>query len=379
MAIKTTPAGCVVNVPTKSSAYMEWAKTCSMARFNLATSGLTSVSTRDLTLHRPEMEITGPGGYGFQPLQERLARHAGASSDCVVAATGASMANYLAMSAVLNLGDEVLIEHPAYGLFADIANYLQAGVRVFDRHPASQFEAKPDVIASRLTPRTRLIVLSNLHNPSGALISGKTVREIGELALASNVYVLIDEVYLEMLFDPATPFAFAIGQTIAADRNPFIITNSLTKTYGLSGLRCGWILARPELAHRMSRLNDLFGVNAAHMAEQMSVSAFDQLDTLREKAGKLLTANRRLLDQFLDAHPELECFRPPAGSVAFPKLPAGDPERFFTLLRDTYETSVVPGRFFGLAQHFRIGIAGDHAMLQAGLERLGAALSQFLR
>jgi DNA-binding transcriptional MocR family regulator len=101
----------------KHSAYMEWAKTCSMARFNLATSGLTNTSTAELPLVNEDMGITGPGGYGYAPLQERISRHTGAPVECVVAATGASMANYLAMSAVLDPGDEVLIERPAYGLF----------------------------------------------------------------------------------------------------------------------------------------------------------------------------------------------------------------------------------------------------------------------
>src|ERR1700759_4483340 len=112
------------NSINKHSAYMEWAKTRSMARYNLATSGLTNVGTRELALHRPDMEITGPGGDGFQPLQDKISQHTGAPKECVVAATGASMANFLAMSAVLDPGDEVLIEQPAYGLFNDVADYL---------------------------------------------------------------------------------------------------------------------------------------------------------------------------------------------------------------------------------------------------------------
>jgi aspartate/methionine/tyrosine aminotransferase len=358
---------------------MEWSKTCSMARFNLATSGLTNVSVQEFPIHQSEMEITGPGGYGYKPLQERLSRHTGAPVECIVAATGASMANYLAMSAALDPGDEVLIERPAYGLFADIANYLQARIGFFDRPFESGFAATPENISSRLTQQTRLIVLSNLHNPSGALIPPNTLREIGKISQRAGAHVLVDEVYLEMLFDTSAPFAFEFGQTLGGDANPFIVTNSLTKTYGLSGLRCGWILASPELVTRIWRLNDLFGVNAAHIAEQMSVAAFDRLDQLREKARALLSENRKLLDQFLDAHPDLQCFRPAAGSVVFPKVPNGDADKFLTLLREKYETSVVPGRFFGMDRHFRIGIGGDTAMVRGGLERLDAALVDFLR
>jgi aspartate/methionine/tyrosine aminotransferase len=366
-----------MNGSIKSSAYMEWAKTCSMARFNLASSGLTSVSTRDFSLHRADMEITGPGGYGYQPLQERLARHIGAPADSIVAAPGASMANYLAMGTVLNPGDEVLIERPGYGLFADIANYIGAHVRFFDRSLTADFSIDCDGLAGSLGPNTRLVVLSNLHNPTGALLSEGILKSIGEIAGRAGVYVLVDEVYLDMLFDPAAPAAFDIGRSIDGERNPFIVTNSLTKTYGLSGLRCGWIVATPELAHRMWRLNDLFGVNAAHIAEQMSAIAFDRLGELRENARTLLNTNRRLLTQFLDSHPDLQCFRPPAGTVVFPKLPRGDLETFVARLRDQYETTVVPGKFFGMDQHFRIGVGGDTAMVELGLQRLSAALNEF--
>jgi aspartate/methionine/tyrosine aminotransferase len=234
-----------------------------------------------------------------------------------------------------------------------------------------------EAIESALTPKTRLIVLSNLHNPSGALLSADTLQQISEVAQRNGIHVLVDEVYLDMLFDPGVPFAFQLGQNLADQANPFVTTNSLTKAYGLSGLRCGWILASPELAFRMWRLNDLFGVNAAHTAELMAVAAFDRIDALRRHAEKLLGENRVILRQCLDAHPELECFWPPGGSVVFPRLPKGDPAAFFDLLRTKYETSVVPGEFFGLPEHFRIGIAGETAMVKAGLERLGAALDDF--
>ena len=363
----------------KRSAYMEWAKTRSLARFNLATSGLTNVGTRELRLQRPEMEITGPGGYGFQPLQQEISEHTGAPVECVVAATGASMANFLAMSAVLNPGDEVLVEQPAYGLFDDVADYLRAKIIHFDRRFETGFEVDVDDLRKRITPATRLIILTNLHNPSGVLIPGSTLRQIGEAASPSGAFVLVDEVYLEMLFDPKAPAAFSIGSNLGASTNPFIVTNSLTKAYGLSGLRCGWILAAPELATRIWRLNDLFGVNAAHMAEQMSVEAFDRLDVLRQRTRVLLESNRQLLDQFLDAHSELECVRPPGGTVVFPRLARGDTAAFLTLLRDKFETTVVPGTFFGMPEHFRIGIGGETEMVRGGLDRLGAALAEFLQ
>jgi len=366
------------SVRTKRSLYMEWAKTHSHARFNLATSGLIGVSRAEFPLLIEELEVTAPGGYGYAPLQQRLAQHAGVPEDCVVAAAGTSMANHIAMAAVLDPGDEVLLEHPAYGPLLDVAEYLGARVKRFPRRLASGFDIDLDELQRAFSPATRLVVLTNLHNPSGALIPAETLRSIGAIALRAGARVLVDEVYLEMLFDRAAPFSFSIGQSLAsAKENPFIVTTSLTKAYGLSGLRCGWILAAPELARRMWLLNDLFAATAAHPAERMSVMAFDHLGKFRERARSLLTANRALLDAFFDSRQDLECFRPPAGTVVFPRLTHGDPQAFFKLLREKYETSVVPGEFFEMPQHFRIGIGGETAMLRAGLERLSSALDAF--
>ncbi|MEO6969485.1 MAG: pyridoxal phosphate-dependent aminotransferase [Chthoniobacterales bacterium] len=353
----------------KRSPYMEWAKLSSTARFNLATSGLTSVPMAEFPLRVEELEITG-GGYGYGPLLERIARHTGAPVECIVTAEGTSMANHLVMAALLGPGEEIVIEQPTYGLLLDLAHYLGAKVERVPRRFEDHYAISLGEMERAITPRTRLVVLTNLHNPTGALIPLETLRAIGETAQRVGARVLVDEVYLEMMFEAAPPSAFSLGEN-------FIVTNSLTKTYGLSGLRCGWILAAPELARSIWRLNDLFAATAAHPAERMSVMAFDHLAQFRERARALLTANRALLDAFLDTHSDLECLRPPAGSVAFPRLPHGDPEQFFKLLREKYETSVVPGAFFEAPRHFRLGIGGETAALQAGLERLGAALDEF--
>jgi aspartate/methionine/tyrosine aminotransferase len=365
---------------TKRSVYMEWAKTHSHARFNLATSGLISVPITEFPVRLEELEITAPGAYGYEPLRQRLAHHNGVPEDCVVAATGTSMANHLAMAAVLDPGDEVLIEQPVYGPLLDVAEYLQARVKRIPRPFETGFALELAEIERAVTRETRLIVLSNLHNPSGALMPAATLRAIGEMARRAGAHVLVDEVYIDMLFEVGAPYSFPIGQSIAtADDNPFLVTSSLTKVYGLSGLRCGWVLASPPLAKRMWLLNDLYGAVAAHAAERMSVIAFDHLAQFRERAQSLLAANRAVIDSFLDSRRDLECFRPVAGTVFFPRLTHGDPEVFFNLLREKYETTVVPGAFFEMPQHFRIGIGGETAGLRAGLARLSSALDDFAK
>ncbi len=352
------------------SAYMEWAKTRSHARFNLAASGVAPYSLARLPLCLEDLEISGPTGYGYAPLQERLARKCGVAEECVVAATGTSMANHLALAALLEPGDEVLIEHPTYELLLSVAEYLGARILRFPRHFEDGFRADPREIERTITPRTRLVVLTNLHNPSGARTDDATLRLIGEIAHSYGAQVLVDEVYLEAVFDSPARSAFHLGDN-------FIATSSLTKAYGLNGLRCGWVLARPGLAERMWRLNDLFGVIPAHAAERLSVIALDHLEEIAAHARALLETNRGLLNRFLDSRKDLLAVRTEAGTIVFPQLPGGHVDGFCQLLRERYETSVAPGRFFEMPQHFRLGIGGETQVVAEGLERLSAALDEF--
>ena len=350
-----------------SSEYMEWAKTRADARFNLATSGVAPYSIKDLGATLEDLELSGPSRYGYEPLQNALAAKCGVPADCVVAAAGTSLANHLAMAAVIEPGDEVVMEHPVYEPLLALARYLGAEVKRFDRRAQAAFRINAGDVGRKVTARTRLIVITNLHNPSGALTDKQTLEELGEIARGVGARVLVDEVYLEMVWLQGARSAFHLG-------SEFVVTGSLTKAYGLNGLRCGWILAEPELARKIWRLHDLFAVIPAHAAERLSVVALERLNRIAERARSLLERNRALLDHFLDSRNDLQAARPEFGTVMFPRWLGGNAERLCAHLRDKYETSVAPGRFFGMPDHFRIGMGGETGVLKAGLERLAAAL-----
>ena len=361
-----------------SSSYLEWAKLHSAATYNLATSGIQSYPLAALPLSVADLEINGPTVYGYEPLQERLARKSGVGAECVVVSNGTSMANHLAMAAVLEPGDEVLVEWPTYGLLLEVASYLGANILRFERRMENGFAIDPDEIRRKITPKTRLIILTNLHNPSGAYTEESIMIEIGRIAEEVGARVLVDEVYLDMMADRvrqegsgrAIQSCFRLGYQ-------FVVTTSLTKAYGLSGIRCGWILADPGLAKRIWRLNDLFNATPSHPTELLSVLALDHLEEIQSRARGLLGMNRKALDDFFCSRNDLEVVLPPAGTVAFPRLKSGRVEDFCAMLRRDFETSVVPGHFFEVPDHFRIGIGGDPEMTAAGLNRLGKALDSF--
>jgi APA family basic amino acid/polyamine antiporter len=351
------------------SGYMEWAKTRSQARYNLATSGVAHYPISELPVTPGELELSGDSYYGYGPLQLAIARKCDVTPDCVVAANGTSMANHLVMAATIRPGDEVVIESPTYELLVSTARYLGADVRMFHRRFEDGFALDPERLREAITGRTRLIVITNLHNPSGAFAEEDLLREVGAIAGDAGAKVLVDEVYLDALFDKRPGSAFHLG-------DEFITTNSLTKVYGLSGLRCGWILARPEMAERIWKLNDLFGVIPPHPAELLSVIALANLDRIAARARSLIETNTRLVESFFDSRDDLRVVRPIRGTTCFPSLLTGRIEGLCALMREKYDVSVVPGRFFGLESHFRLGLGGDTRLLKEGLDRLGQALDE---
>jgi len=350
-----------------SSTYMPWAKLRSHATYNLATSGVAHWKLRDLPIRIEDLEISGPSFYGFKPLQQALARHRGVAENRIVAATGTSMCNYLAFSALLKPGDEVLIEHPAYELLIAAARQVGATVTRFCRTHESGFAIDPGAVKRAVTPRTKLIVVTNLHNPSSALTDESTIRALGEI----GPRVVVDEVYLDAVFESAPRSAALLG-------DQFIVTSSLTKVYGLSGLRCGWVIAEPALAEAMWKLNDLLGVIPAHLAELASVVALGELPKILKNVRERLDRNRALLHRFFDSRHDLDAPRFRFGTVAFPKLLRGSVDRLCDHLRKKYDTTVVPGEFFEMPDHFRMGIGGDTQPLQEGLHRLGLALDDMM-
>jgi aspartate/methionine/tyrosine aminotransferase len=351
-----------------SSPYMNWAKTTFRAKlpYSLTNSGVYNVSLQELDVSLADMEISGDSYYGYPPLMSALARYCGVEESCIVAATGASGANHLAMAALIEPGDEVLIETPAYDPIVRAASNLGAVVRRFPRRSEQDFRLDPEAVQAALTPRTRLIVITNLHNPSSALAGGQELRAVGETARANGTRVLVDEVYLPSMFERAPGTSFHLGRQ-------FVVTSSLTKAYGLSGLRCGWILAEPELAERMWRLNDLFGVVPAHSAERLSCLALAQIDRIVARSRALLDTNRPLVHAFLKSRADLAGGLMEAGTVSFPRLLHGSVETLLELAR-ARGVAVAPGSFFEAPDHFRMGFGCPTDILKGGLECLSDAL-----
>jgi aspartate/methionine/tyrosine aminotransferase len=347
--------------------YMEWSKKRASPAYDLAGSNVLGCSVEDLEGAREAIALSGDNDNGYKPLVEAIARRYGVDPAQVTTANGASGANFQVCAALVTPGDDVLVERPGYDPLPGAARLLGANIIKFERRFEDRFALDPERVAEVLTPRTRLIVITGPHNPTGAAADRNALRAIAALAGKVGAHVLVDEVYLDAADAAARPAAL-LG-------DPLISTSSLTKSYGLSSLRCGWSISPADTAERIRRARDVIDGTGSIVAERLGTLAFEQLDRLAARTTALLGANLALVRDFLHSRPELEFVEPTGGTVVFPRIRGvADTSRFAEGLFNERQTAIVPGRFFEAPAHFRLGFGGTTERLRGGLAALSAAL-----
>jgi aspartate/methionine/tyrosine aminotransferase len=358
---------------TSLAPYLLWAKTRQPAAIDLAGSNLLHCTIDDLPGAREAVDLSAPNDNGYAPIVEAIGSHYGVAPSRVVTAGGCSGANFLAVAALVAPGDDVLIERPTYDPLIGACRLMGATVRRFDRRTEDGFRIDPDEVRRHLTPRTRLIVVTTPHNPSGVQMDASVAARLASLAASAGAHLLADEVYL----DGASIVAGvpAASRSAARHEGPVVVTSSLTKSYGLAGLRSGWAIAPPATAERLRRTRDLVDNASSGPADRLAALAWTRLAHLAERTRTLLGGNIARAREFFLAHPELQVAEPPSASVVFPRIAGlANAESFVQLVLDRHGVALAPGRFFEAPAHFRVSLAGRPDALEAGLDRLAQAL-----
>ena len=359
---------------TSLAPYLLWAKTRSAAAIDLAGSNMLPCSIDELPGIREALDIAAPNDNGYGPLMEAIAAHYQVPLSHVATAAGCSGANFLAIAAIVGPGDHVLVERPAYDPLIGACRLIGASVSRFDRRFENGYQIDVDDLRARITGKTRLIVLTTPHNPSGVSIGPDSLAEIRAVADGAGALVLVDEVYLDAAMlaggvDPATRSAARLA-------GPMIVTNSLTKSYGLAGLRCGWVIARPDVAERVRRTRDVVDNAGSAPVDRLGAFAFAHLPPIAEGGRAILSTNLERARAFFDEHLQLELAVPPSASIVFPRVRGvTEASPVIQSLLERHGVAVAPGSFFDAPAHFRIGLVGRTDAVDRGL----AALSQTIR
>ena len=352
--------------------YLRWAKTHPSARIDLARSGVAACPPSALGLTSRDLVVTLPVIDGYMPLREAIARRYRVDARQVFTVSGGtSFANWFACAAVLDRSPraaEVIVERPTYEPLLRIPEALGCRLRRLDRRFDEGYAIDMARFASLVNRRTRLAIVSNLHNPSGARIDIATLRRMASILRRVGAFLVVDEVYLECLWGANAESSVHAGPNV-------LTTNSLTKAYGLDGLRAGWVLGPREMIRRAWLIQDLLANNGVAPGEQMTLAALRRLSSIRRRVHATLDPNLERLRRFFDRERRLDALVPDGGNVAFPRLPRGvGSDALADRLLRRYSTLVVPGRFFESPRHIRISFGCRPLLLEQGLNNISRAM-----
>ncbi len=355
--------------------YLHWSKTRPTARYNLAGSGVPTAGPKSFDTTLPAIGLTSKGPYGDPALLEILANRYGVGTNQVLPVPGTSMANFVALAATGRSGHAVAMEMPVYEPIALCGQFLNIPRIPLSRPPENGFSLDEESLAQALAQGAKLVVVTNLHNPSGHYLEAETLKQIAHQCRAMDATLWVDEVYLDAVhITSGAPrwSAVSLGDNI-------VITNSLTKVYGLSGLRCGWIVGPSAILSQARVIVNLLHVDLPTPTSELALRALNQMPLLEKRYLAFYEAGQPTYRRWVADEKRIRSY-PNFGALfeSFQLPPSVTSAQLEALLVEKYETQVVPGQFFGIADHIRISTALEPADLSEGLSRISQALDELV-
>ncbi|HEU5132037.1 MAG TPA: capreomycidine synthase [Pyrinomonadaceae bacterium] len=330
--------------------------------FNITPDDLDRIVLRDsMTLGSPELR-TAIGN-----------RFCHGNAERVMATNGSSEANYLVMHSLLDPGDEVVVLDPCYQQLYSIAESIGCKLKHWQLRFEDSYRVDMREARDLIGPQTRMIVVNFPHNPTGASLTPAEQDELIELAANAGAYLVWDAAFAEITYDnPELPDP---GERY--DRS--ISMGTLSKAYGLPGLRVGWCLAAPDVLDRLVELRDYTTLALSPLVEHVAARAIENGDLLLKPRLVQARHNLELLSSWVERHKEfVSMVRPQGGVCAFMRLhDVADVEDFCRQFAGEHGVLLVPGTSFGQPNHVRLGFGCSTRELTEGLSRLSEHLKKY--
>ena len=307
-----------------------------------------------------------------------LGKRYGLPPEKVLIAVGCSGANFFAASALIDNGDEVLLERPMYEPLLRVIEACGGKVRWVERKPENDFDLLPEDVEKAFTPKTKLVFITNTHNPSCRRISPEQMKAIGEIAARRGACVIVDEIYMEFLRCPEGANMPTKIPTGAALHDNIIATSGFSKVYGIAGPRLGWALGNPEILDRA--YNVIRGTIGQYATTSVNIliAVLEKEAWLRERTLKAMGGRMEMVRKWCEGRGDVKFIRPAEGAgICFVRLPAGvDSMEFCERLIDEYKTMIVPGDFYLAPGHVRISALPKKEMIETGLKNASLMLDK---
>jgi aspartate/methionine/tyrosine aminotransferase len=348
--------------------------------YDMSESGVRPLTLRDLVEMGFDLDafMDQPLGYsqsnGTIELRERLAAiYPGADVEQIEVTNGTSEANYLIALSQLQPGDEVAMEVPNYMQMPGVARSLGATIRTFTLRQDTGWEPDWDEFDRAVTPRTRLLYLSNPNNPTGSILSRSAMERIVRRCEFTNTWILADEVYLGAEIDCARTTSFW-GMSDRA-----IVTSGLSKAYGIPGVRVGWIVGPRSLVSECWTQHDYLTIGPNKLSDRLARVAVEPQNRERcyARTRAILTHNLPIAREWISRFSGRLTWREPqAGAIALVRYDADiNSLELAERVRENQSTLIVPGSHVGLQGHLRVWLGGREEFLREGLRRIASELT----
>ena len=343
--------------------------------YDIGESAVKTLSVKDIDIDLDKVLLRYGYHTGHPDLRDAVAeQYPGLSGEHVVVTTGASEANFVVVSALVKPGDHVVVEHPNYPSQYEVPRSLGCDVSLYTLRFENRFRPDLDELERKITPQTKLVSLTHPNNPTGAMISEEDLRKIIELVESYDTFLLFDETYRHMASDENI-------LPPAASLSPKVISiASMSKCYGLPGIRTGWLATKNSfILDSAVAIREQLSISNNSISEEIALSVLRRKDKFLTDARNRIEPNRELVAAWMSQQSDFEWVRPEVGVVCFPKIKNhvnAHPEEVYRLLAEKYRTFVVPGRCFEMdKRHFRIGFGADPEEIEKGLSNLNKALN----
>ncbi|MFM7427233.1 MAG: aminotransferase class I/II-fold pyridoxal phosphate-dependent enzyme [Elainella sp.] len=350
------------------------------APYLLCSSDCESVAIQDLLALEPEAtEAFHQVGLGYTEtagspsLRAEICRsYEAMQPEQILVCAGAEEAIFLFMNAVLNSGDHLIVHAPGYQSHQDIARSIGCEVSLWYGREAADWSLDLDELCQLIRPQTKAIVINCPHNPTGYVMDQAEWRQLVEIARQHDLILFADEIYrfLELRPEDTLPAACDLYENAVS-------LSGLSKTYGLAGLRIGWIATRRSDIYRaMASFKDFTSICNSAPSEFLAILALRHGETLARRNRAIVAANLEHCQQVFAQYPEHLSWVPPrGGSTAFPRLHHLDSEAFCNQLVEQQGVLLLPSRYFNFGdQHFRLGLGRKN--FPEALARFAAFLRQ---
>lgn len=338
---------------------------------DIGESGMKFFSVKDLDIDLNEVDLRYGYHLGHPELRAEIVKgYQGQTIDNVAVTTGASEANFSVIAHLVGPKDHIIVEHPTYPSLFQVPRSLGRDLSLFHLKWEDDFRPDMDTLKKLVKPNTKLITLTHPGNPTGSVITKEELKEAIEIAEAAGAYLMVDETYRDLIFEDPSP--------LAATMSPNAISlTSMSKTWGVPGIRIGWAVADASIVQAIRAIREQITICNSSLGEVIAKEILMKRDKILPMLRKSMFSNYKILKEWMDSQEWLEWVEPKSGVVCAPRLKrGGSTDELCKLLVTKYRTFTVPGSTMELDGHFRLGFGGEQEELVKGLEQLGHALKE---